>query len=265
MNERIRTFNERRVAMGLQALDEDEARELLAANASAGRPPTSGEPPDFDSWEDMIENQYMIPDPPASGEPSIEPLERVKIALTMRANQPGGLTYHTAMQAVEAVQAGIEAEARATLPALDEAAERYVESVTPASGEPTHPHDGYSYEGCNCQHCFALRPPASGVPSTEPKSIEPETYDEAAERVHRAFCDPEHEMVGYWDQAMADALRRNGYAIVRSEARAIPPALDQIAAALPPSAYREGTDWTRDSLARYILARLSASGESPDD
>lgn len=47
-------------------------------------------------------------------------------------------------------------------------------------------------------------------------SVEPETYDEAAERVHKAFCDPDHEAVSDWDQSMADALRRNGYAIVRA-------------------------------------------------
>ena len=46
-----------------------------------------------------------------------------------------------------------------------------------------------------------------------PGRSEPQTYDEAAERVHRAFCDPDHELVGYWDQAMADALRTHGYAI----------------------------------------------------
>lgn len=45
---------------------------------------------------------------------------------------------------------------------------------------------------------------------------EPQTYDEAVERVHRAFCDPKHELVGPWDQEMADALKRNGYAIVRA-------------------------------------------------
>jgi hypothetical protein len=43
---------------------------------------------------------------------------------------------------------------------------------------------------------------------------EPQTYDEAVERVHRAFCDPEHELVGPWDAEMAAALKRNGYAIV---------------------------------------------------
>lgn len=40
-------------------------------------------------------------------------------------------------------------------------------------------------------------------------------YDEGVELVHRAFCDPEHEMVGEWDKSMADALRRRGYVIVR--------------------------------------------------
>jgi hypothetical protein len=41
-------------------------------------------------------------------------------------------------------------------------------------------------------------------------------FDEAAENVHRAFCEPDHEMVGPWDRDMADALRRNGYALIRS-------------------------------------------------
>ena len=45
-------------------------------------------------------------------------------------------------------------------------------------------------------------------------AAEPGTFDEAAERIHRAFCYPEHELVGVWDAEMAAALRRNGYAIV---------------------------------------------------
>lgn len=40
-------------------------------------------------------------------------------------------------------------------------------------------------------------------------------YDEAVERVHRAFCDPDHELIGEWDREMAEALRRNGYRIER--------------------------------------------------
>lgn len=43
---------------------------------------------------------------------------------------------------------------------------------------------------------------------------EPQTYDEAVQQVHRAFCDPDHELVGEWDREMAEALQRNGYAIV---------------------------------------------------
>lgn len=39
-------------------------------------------------------------------------------------------------------------------------------------------------------------------------------WDEAVQRVHRAFCEPDHELVGEWDRSMAAALRRNGYAIV---------------------------------------------------
>jgi hypothetical protein len=53
------------------------------------------------------------------------------------------------------------------------------------------------------------------MPRTRPDT-EPETFDEAAERVHRAFCDPEHELVSYWDAGMAEALRRNGYEIVKA-------------------------------------------------
>jgi hypothetical protein len=45
----------------------------------------------------------------------------------------------------------------------------------------------------------------------------PQTYDDAVERVHRAFCDPAHELVGPWDEEMANALRRNGYLIVKAE------------------------------------------------
>lgn len=42
----------------------------------------------------------------------------------------------------------------------------------------------------------------------------PRDYDEAVELVHRAFCDPKHELVGDWDREMADALRRNGYVLL---------------------------------------------------
>ena len=42
---------------------------------------------------------------------------------------------------------------------------------------------------------------------------EPRDFDEAVQMVHRAFCDPKHELVGEWDREMADALRRNGYEI----------------------------------------------------
>ena len=42
-------------------------------------------------------------------------------------------------------------------------------------------------------------------------------YDEGVYLVHRAFCDPEHELVGEWDRSMAEALRRGGYSIVKND------------------------------------------------
>jgi hypothetical protein len=45
--------------------------------------------------------------------------------------------------------------------------------------------------------------------------IEQRRFDDAVEDVHRAFCDPDHELVSDWDRQMAEALHRNGYRIIR--------------------------------------------------
>lgn len=47
----------------------------------------------------------------------------------------------------------------------------------------------------------------------QPTFRDPASYDEAAQRVHRAFCRPD-EAVGEWDARMAQAIRERGYALI---------------------------------------------------
>jgi hypothetical protein len=82
--------------------------------------------------------------------------------------------------------------------------------------------NGQCHTGSTCPCHPADLPDRAVQPEAPRPDDEPQTYDEAAERVHRAFCDPDHELVSYWDQAMADALRRNGYAIVRAASQERP-------------------------------------------
>jgi hypothetical protein len=88
----------------------------------------------------------------------------------------------------------------------------------------------------NEQHVIADRPPASGEPSTE----EP-TYYEWIERLEGS------ESFDTLARAIVKAIR---------EARATPPSLDVLADALPEDALIPYSDWSRESLARHILARL---------
>lgn len=52
-------------------------------------------------------------------------------------------------------------------------------------------------------------------------------FDHAVEDVHRAFCEPDHELVGEWDRSMAEALRRRGLVIAPT-----PPPADESAEGL---------------------------------
>jgi hypothetical protein len=56
-----------------------------------------------------------------------------------------------------------------------------------------------------------------GHPPDDPRETKVrKDFDDAAEAVHRAFCEPDHEKVSRWDQDMADALRRRGLVITRA-------------------------------------------------
>lgn len=93
-----------------------------------------------------------------------------------------------------------------------------------------------------------------------------ETFDEAVELVHRAFCYPD-ELVGEWDRSMADALTRGGYAIVR-----LPPDERQLrdAAAHNPWSFKEGTlrerlEWARMQHQLAAESRAPVPQRTPDE
>jgi hypothetical protein len=96
-----------------------------------------------------------------------------------------------------------------------------------ASGEPLTDVDVDNIEA-------ALRvsvPTEPGAPDPREEKVRGD-FDAAVEDVHRAFCDPQHELVGEWDRDMAEAIRRNGYALVRSRPVPAPePSAQLIAAA----------------------------------
>lgn len=82
-----------------------------------------------------------------------------------------------------------------------------------AAGVPdAHPAGGTFDDGYRAGYEAAM-----DVKRRTREAGEPTSWDEAVQMVHRAFCDPEHELVGDWDSEMADALRRNGFALIRRE------------------------------------------------
>ena len=53
-------------------------------------------------------------------------------------------------------------------------------------------------------------------------------WESAAEDVHRAFCDPDHELVSDWDREMSESLLRHGYSLVPTEDAALAAAVRRL-------------------------------------
>lgn len=80
-------------------------------------------------------------------------------------------------------------------------------------------HQRMHEDDCSCRASFIADPVNAIIAAVraDERRLHESAYDEAAESIHAAFCNPD-EQFGPWDRDMADALLRRGLSIVRADA-----------------------------------------------